>query len=274
MQKILALIVGLTAVGGVTYALRDEPAEEAVQAEPEATATPKPEPHAPQAAADGPPPTTQGNGLEPAAQNVGEAPGEDAGAALDEAAGEVGRQLEVAGEAAANALGEVLGELGETLDDSLDAMVRDDEGAGGTADLGPEVGAAGEAGYTSDVRDGPASAPETVLPNSHTSEPGTPEAGRLESTAEAQRAAPDQAEADAGGGDAAPSETVDVPDEAELDRLLTVEGFDYDRVIAYVENSDLSPLIKRTTQSTLKSARDNPALLEAALSILRGQLVQ
>ncbi|GGG75964.1 hypothetical protein GCM10011415_25750 [Salipiger pallidus] len=278
MQKILALIVGLMAVGGLTYALRDAPAEEAVQAEPAATASHSPKPNVPDAEVDGTPPITEGSPPEPSAQTVGEAPGEDAGAALDEAAGEVGRRLEVAGKAAAATIGGVLGEMGETLDDSLDAMARDNDGADGTGDLGPEAGHTAQAEDTgedsSDVGDGPASAPEGVLPDNHTSEPGTSPADRPDSSAETQQAAPDQAEADSKGSDAAPSETADVPDKDELDRLLTVEGFDYDRVIDYVEGADLSPLLKRTTQSTLEGARDNPVLLEAALSILRGQLVQ
>ena len=47
--------------------------------------------------------------------------------------------------------------------------------------------------------------------------------------------------------------------------LLTVDGFDYDKVVEMVENSELGTLQKTTLKAGLEQARDNPELLQGLL---------
>ena len=55
--------------------------------------------------------------------------------------------------------------------------------------------------------------------------------------------------------------------------LLTVEGFDYDAVIALIDDSEeVSPLLKTPLKQALEQARDNPDLLAAALERVRDAL--
>ena len=49
-------------------------------------------------------------------------------------------------------------------------------------------------------------------------------------------------------------------------------GTHFDQVIDYVDNSEMSTLVKTTTKATLEQARDNPELLKGVLDTLRGQL--
>ena len=64
----------------------------------------------------------------------------------------------------------------------------------------------------------------------------------------------------------------DLPDAAELRELLTVDGFDYDRVVEYVEQSDLNATVKVTTLATLERVRNSPELLRQTLERLRDEL--
>ena len=74
------------------------------------------------------------------------------------------------------------------------------------------------------------------------------------------------------------SETTDSVTEAapeaqsDITEVLTVDGFDYDRVVAYIDESNLSLLIKTSTKAALEQARDNPEQLQALLATLRDQL--
>ena len=84
-----------------------------------------------------------------------------------------------------------------------------------------------------------------------------------ETATEATETATDAAEATAdAAGDAA----------ANITELLTVDGFEFDQVIEYVDNSELSTLVKTTTKAALEQARDNPEVLQGVLETLRGQL--
>ena len=57
-----------------------------------------------------------------------------------------------------------------------------------------------------------------------------------------------------------------------IEEFLTVDGFDYDRVVEYIDNSELSLLIKTSTKAALEQARNNPEQLQALLGTLRDQL--
>ncbi len=54
-------------------------------------------------------------------------------------------------------------------------------------------------------------------------------------------------------------------DPAELETLLTPEGFDAERVKALIAESDLSELDQTTLNGAIDAAQDNPDLLEAVL---------
>lgn len=54
--------------------------------------------------------------------------------------------------------------------------------------------------------------------------------------------------------------------------LLTVDGFDYDKVITYVDGSDLDMAVKVSSKAALEKARDNPELLKTVLEQLRENL--
>ena len=57
-----------------------------------------------------------------------------------------------------------------------------------------------------------------------------------------------------------------------IEDLLTVEGFDYDAVAAYVETAELNPLVKTSVQTLLEQAKANPDTLQATLDALRQAL--
>ncbi|MWD29499.1 hypothetical protein E0K89_018630 [Aquicoccus sp. SCR17] len=115
----------------------------------------------------------------------------------------------------------------------------------------------------------------------------SPDAGEGPEAGEAQvdEAGDDQAleagdaqASEAGGGDAQGADTdasgadgAAIPEE-ELDRLLTVEGFDFDRAMTVLEQADLSDPVKMATRSELESARDEPELLQTVLDDLRERL--
>ncbi|WP_374015586.1 hypothetical protein [Phaeobacter sp. A36a-5a] len=62
--------------------------------------------------------------------------------------------------------------------------------------------------------------------------------------------------------------------EAARDALLTPAGFDYDKVIAMIEDSSMEATQKALLVTTLGQARDNPALLEATLKRIKDALPQ
>jgi hypothetical protein len=70
------------------------------------------------------------------------------------------------------------------------------------------------------------------------------------------------------------TDTAQVADEAgtRIADLLTVDGFDFDQVIAYIENSELATTVKATTKAALEQARDNPDALRDVLDTLRTRL--
>ncbi|HKK96861.1 MAG TPA: hypothetical protein VJ928_01680, partial [Marivita sp.] len=80
---------------------------------------------------------------------------------------------------------------------------------------------------------------------------------------EAAETATDAADATA---DAAVDAGSDIAD------LMTVDGFDLDRVIDYIDNSDLSNVVKATSKAALEQARDSPEALEGVLENLRDRL--
>ena len=53
------------------------------------------------------------------------------------------------------------------------------------------------------------------------------------------------------------------------DELLTVDGFDLDKVTEMVENSDLGALQKVTLTKGLEAAKDNPEVLKTLLEKIR-----
>ena len=56
---------------------------------------------------------------------------------------------------------------------------------------------------------------------------------------------------------------------AEDSEALTVEGFDYDRVLEMVETSELSQMQKTVLTTSLEGARDNPELLQPVLDNIK-----
>ena len=57
-----------------------------------------------------------------------------------------------------------------------------------------------------------------------------------------------------------------------VDQLLTVDGFDLDKVSEMIDGSDLGVLQKTTLTTGLKAAQDNPELLKVALEKIRQAL--
>lgn len=57
-----------------------------------------------------------------------------------------------------------------------------------------------------------------------------------------------------------------------MEELLTVDGFNLEKVTEMVENSDLGTLQKTMLNKGLKAAQDNPELLKTALDSVREAL--
>lgn len=57
-----------------------------------------------------------------------------------------------------------------------------------------------------------------------------------------------------------------------VEQLLSVDGFDLDKVTEMVEGSELGAVQKTLLTKGLKSAQDNPELLKAALDKIREAL--
>ncbi|MGY9032749.1 MAG: hypothetical protein ACKVIA_11045 [Rhodobacterales bacterium] len=56
--------------------------------------------------------------------------------------------------------------------------------------------------------------------------------------------------------------------------LLTADGFDADKVIEMISNSDLSAVQQTVLSGAVNAIKDNPALLEATLTRLKEALGQ
>ena len=56
--------------------------------------------------------------------------------------------------------------------------------------------------------------------------------------------------------------------------LLTADGFDADKMIEMISNSDLSAVQQTVLSGAVNAIKDNPALLEATLTRLKEALVQ
>jgi 23S rRNA A1618 N6-methylase RlmF len=54
--------------------------------------------------------------------------------------------------------------------------------------------------------------------------------------------------------------------------VLTVEGFDYEKVKTMIDESDLGAVQKTLMSEAIKKAQDNPELLKAALEKLRAAM--
>ena len=54
--------------------------------------------------------------------------------------------------------------------------------------------------------------------------------------------------------------------------LLTVDGFDYDKVAEYIDGTELNALAKAAAKTLLDQARDNPEGLQATLDGLKEAL--
>ncbi len=95
-----------------------------------------------------------------------------------------------------------------------------------------------------------------------------------ETATEAETAVEGAADEAAATADAAASEVADAAETATggLGDLLTVDGFDYDQVIAAIDGSDLSDFRKASLRTAITSARDNPELLQNALASVRTAL--
>ena len=61
-------------------------------------------------------------------------------------------------------------------------------------------------------------------------------------------------------------------DAKEAAEALTFNGFDHDRVLAYINGSDLSALNKTSTKAALDGARNEPDQLRVVLDRLRDRL--
>ena len=91
-------------------------------------------------------------------------------------------------------------------------------------------------------------------------------------TAAEEEAAAAEAAAATAAEEAAAAEAV-AADEGTAD-LLTAEGFDADKVMEMITNSDLSDVQKTVLSGAVNAIKDNPALLEATLTRLQEALGQ
>ena len=93
-----------------------------------------------------------------------------------------------------------------------------------------------------------------------------------ESTTEAAEATT-EATAEAADKTAEATESaVEGVSEAEAEELLTVDGFNFDKVVEMIDGSELGVLEKTTLKAGLDQVKDNPELLGDALAKLREAL--
>ncbi|MCA0942349.1 hypothetical protein LCM08_23295 [Salipiger pacificus] len=163
-----------------------------------------------------------------------------AGAEADAAAESAGRTLEQAADDAAAAGREAMDKAGEAADDAMAAI---SDAAGKAADT--VKGAADAVGET--AKDAMASA-EGAMDNA-----GATAGDAMHSASETG------------------AEVARMTDE-QLHELFTVEGFDYDKAVAYIEQSDLGFAAKEATKSALASVKDAPDQLAAVLEEARDRL--
>ena len=64
----------------------------------------------------------------------------------------------------------------------------------------------------------------------------------------------------------------DAADAPAITDLLTVEGFDYDKVAEYIDASDLGVIAKTGAKALLDQAKSNPDALQGVLEQLKSQL--
>lgn len=180
-----------------------------------------------------------------------EATAESAGDALEQAADEAaaaGREaMDSAGEAAGNAMdaiSEAADKAAETVQGAADTV---SDAAKEVMDAGSE--AASDAG--GELRD----AADTAMASADSA---------MDSAQSSTGAALENA-----GGTAA---DVAEMSEAQLRELFTVDGFDYDKAVTYIEQSDLGFAAKEATKSALASVRDAPEQLAPVLEEARERL--
>ena len=90
-------------------------------------------------------------------------------------------------------------------------------------------------------------------------------------TAAAEEAA---AAANAAAEEAAAAAAEEAAAETGMADLLTADGFDADKVIEMISNSDLSAVQQTVLSGAVNAIKDNPALLEATLTRLKEALGQ
>lgn len=87
-----------------------------------------------------------------------------------------------------------------------------------------------------------------------------------------EEAAQDAADATAAQEESAEETPAAEPASAEAEAFLTIEGFDRDRAVAAIEQSDLTAEAKQEFIARLDAAADNPEELEPVLAQLRAAL--
>jgi hypothetical protein len=101
-----------------------------------------------------------------------------------------------------------------------------------------------------------------------------------EEAAAAANAAAEEAAAAAAAAATAAAEVVaaaaaeEAAAETGMADLLTADGFDADKVIEMISNSDLSAVQQTVLSGAVNAIKDNPALLEATLTRLKEALGQ
>ncbi|ASM71978.1 hypothetical protein SULPSESMR1_01154 [Pseudosulfitobacter pseudonitzschiae] len=187
------------------------------------------------------------------------------GAAVEATEGAVANAVDAAGEAAADTAEQASEAIAETASDAAAAA---SEAASDAADTASEA-ASDAATATEDAASEAATATEDAAPA--TEEVVTEDAAEpADTTADASN---DTTTAVAEGTEGT-AESVDVTAEASAETgsmadLLTAEGFDYDKVSAMIEGSDLGAVEKQLLTSGLEKARDNPEALELMLAKIR-----
>ena len=91
---------------------------------------------------------------------------------------------------------------------------------------------------------------------------------------EAAAAAATAAAQEAAGTAAAEEAAATAAAETGMADLLTADGFDADKVIEIISNSDLSVVQQTVLSGAVNAIKDNPALLEATLTRLKEALGQ
>lgn len=171
-------------------------------------------------------------------------------AALENASDAVGA---VAGQAQ-EAAGSVTTAATDTAEDTVDAVTGAAEGA---ADA---------------TQDAAAAATDTATDVVTATEGATEQA--VEATGEAAEQAADatQTATDAAGAASDAAEAVAETNEIGIADLLTVDGFDYDKVATYIDGSGLNAIAKTGAKALLEQAKNNPDALQGVLDQLRGAL--